>query len=392
MFLRVIILLLLLSITLEFYLSKHILRDKSRAIKTLYFTALGVCIIPYSVILILGQFVEHSSPTASLISSVALTLFLINFLWKTPLALALLLSSRGRHTWLRKAAFIFSIVATLVIFYGSLWERHQLRTTHLTLHYKGLPEGADGLRIVQISDLHIGYLKSHKRLLERTAQRVMSLQPDLVVDCGDMVNVKYTELDSATMATLSQISAPLGVYTVLGNHDRGDYITDTVSLPRAEHLAKLIESQRSMGWQNITDQTVTLPIGGDTLYLTAINYPASLHKGDHGAGESEDYTHHFAHLPEGAFNIILAHTPVMWGDITAATHAELTLSGHVHAMQLRLPIGPRGWSPAAFVYSHWSGLYEKEGQRLFVSDGIGGGVPFRVGAKPQIVVITLKKV
>ena len=146
-----------------------------------------------------------------------------------------------------------------------------------------------------------------------------------------------------------------------------------------------------MGWQNITDQTVTLLIGGDTLYLTAIDYPASTKKGSHGAAVTEDYTHHFDSLPMEGFNIVLAHTPTMWESILAATQAELTLSGHVHAMQLRLPLGPRGWSPAAIVYKHWSGLYQKDGCRLFVSDGIGGGVPFRIGARPQIVVITLKK-
>ena len=390
MFLKVVTLLFIITFGIEYYPLRTLFAARSRATRSLYYTLSALCVIPYLALLLAAKWIENESAALSAFSATALILFLTNFLWKFPLALVLLCGPKCQR-WARKVAFSLSLIATLLMAYGALWERHSLRTTHLTLHYDNLPEGADGLKIVQISDLHIGYSRASHRLLERVRAEVMSHKAHLVVDCGDMVNAKYTELDSAAMATLGRITAPLGVYTVLGNHDRGDYIADTLTLPRQEHRTLLIERQQQMGWHNLTDSTAILPVGGDTLYLTAIDYPASTKKGSHGAAVTEDYTHHFDSLPTEGFNIVLAHTPTMWESILAATQAELTLSGHVHAMQLRLPLGPRGWSPAAIVYKHWSGLYQKDGCRLFVSDGIGGGVPFRIGARPQIVVITLKK-
>lgn len=387
MFLRIIIILIILSVTMEIFLHKRHTRNLGKACRALYYAFTVVSLLPYILFQILGSRIDLGTIIAPGITSAAFLLFASNLIWKAPLALSLLISKGQKHT----AATIFSLLATLLLLYGALWERHQLRTTHLTLHYDNLPAEADGIRIVQISDLHIGNHPSRYKLLERLQREIAEIDADLIIDCGDMVNIKSSELDSVAMTILSRITAPLGQYTVMGNHDRGDYIIDTVALPRQEHRTQLIELQSKMGWQNITDSTVIIPFGSEAIYLTAINYPASLEVGAHGAGDREDYSHHFDALPRDAFNIVVAHTPVMWPDILEATPAELTLSGHVHAMQLRLPIGPRGWSPAALVYKHWSGLYAEGSSRLFVSDGVGSGIPIRIGVKPQIVVITLKK-
>lgn len=387
MFLKIIIATLILSVAIEFYLRHSLLKGRTKWFRVAYYILTALCILPYATLLLISQYVELSGEFFTSLRAILLILFLVNTFWKIPLAIALPFGTK----WPQTAATILSTLATVLILYGTLWERYQIRTTEHTLYYENLPEGADGLRIVQIGDIHIGNRHSRYEMLTKMQQRVMDLKGDLVVDCGDMVDIKHTELDSTAMAILSRITAPLGVYTVTGNHDRGDYITDTIALPREVHRAELLCKQHQMGWHNISDSTATLLVGGDTLHLTAINYPASLIKGEHGKGQGEDYTPLFDHLPKDAFNIVVAHTPAMWEDILAATQAELTLSGHVHAMQLRLPIGPRGWSPASFVYKYWSGLYQKGNNHLIVTDGIGGGVPFRIGAKPQIVVITLKK-
>jgi predicted MPP superfamily phosphohydrolase len=193
------------------------------------------------------------------------------------------------------------------------------------------------------------------------------------------------------MNILDDVSAPLGVYTTTGNHDNGSYILDTLSLPADESHRLLMEKQAAMGWQNITDRHVAIPLGGDTIYLSGIDYPASLRKGSHGVKPTEEYTDFFATLPTEAFNIVISHTPTAWNNILAATSAELTLSGHVHSMQMRLPIGHRGWSPAALFYDHWSGLYWHNGCALHITDGIGSTPKVRIGVRPQIVVITLRK-
>ena len=206
-----------------------------------------------------------------------------------------------------------------------------------------------------------------------------------------MTSARYAELDTTAMKILSRVKAPLGVYTAMGNHDNGIYISDTLTLPRAENIRLLRERQEAMGWRNITDTTVALGVGGDTLYLTAIDYPAQIKKGRHGVAIDDDYSSHFASLPREAFNIVIAHTPSVWDNILTACNAELTLSGHVHAMQLKFPFGKRGWSPSALVYKHWSGLYWNDNCALHITDGVGSSMPIRVGVKPEIVVITLKK-
>lgn len=390
MFLTVIILLILLYLVAERYIFRTLFLARTRKQRAIYLSLSALGLLPYCIITIIGRLTPLTSPTMAVIGTISLVLLIGSILCKIPFALGLWCSRRGRR-WPIVAAKTFSAIAILLLLYGTLWERHQLRTTEITLYYDNLPEEADGLRIVQVGDIHIGHLPSRHKLLSKMVGEINRLQPDIVIDCGDMINARYTELDSATMELLGQVKAPLGVYTLFGNHDRGDYLSGNENITPEENTLYLRERQSAMGWQNITDSTAILRLGTDSLFLTAIDYPHDLGVGTHGVGTKEDYSPHFEGQPEGAFNIVVAHTPSVWSNILAACDAELTLSGHVHAMQLRLPIGPRGWSPAALVYEHWSGLYTKGKNHLFITDGIGGGLPFRIGTKPQVVLITLRR-
>lgn len=384
--------LLVLWALCEVFIYKIHIRELSRRSKVFYYTLTAICSLPYLAIFVVGRIVDLFSPITSTVSSIGVVLILINITWKILHTLGVIIAGLTHKRWAITASIVLAIATTATILYGHLWERHQVRITHREIAFDNLPDGADGLKIVQIGDLHIGLTPNKHRILERVAEEIEHLAPDVVIDCGDMINTRYTEVDSLSAEILSRISAPLGIYTVLGNHDRGDYIRDTLTLPREENRRLLRKCQSAMGWHNITDTTVVLPIGGDTLLLTAIEYPDNIKRGSHGVSANEDYTPHFEGLPTEAFNIVIAHTPTMWEDILAATDAELTLSGHVHSMQLKLPIGERGWSPAALVYKHWSGLYRDGNRALNITDGVGGSLPVRVGVKPEIVVITLKKV
>lgn len=390
MFLAAIILLITLYFVAEKYIFRTLMLARTRKQRVIYhsFSALGL--LPYCIITIIGRLTPLTSSTSSVVGSISFVLLIVNILCKLPFALGLWGSNRMGRKWPLVAAKTFSALAILLLLYGTLWERHQLRTTEITIHYENLPTEADGLRIVQIGDIHIGHSPLRHKVMRKMVSEINSLQPDIVIDCGDMINARYTELDSATMELLGKIKAPYGVYTIIGNHDRGDYLSGNEEITSEENIRLLCERQEAMGWQNITDTTTIIKIGSDSIFLTGIGYPKDLGVGSHGVGTDEDYTPRFERQPDGAFNVIVAHTPSVWSNILAACDAELTLSGHVHAMQIRIPIGPRGWSPAALVYKHWSGLYKEGQNRLFVTDGIGGALPFRVGAKPQIVVITLR--
>lgn len=391
MFLIIIATILTLCIIAEYIIFQRHIKHQSKGLRTTYYTLTGICVLPYILLFIIGRIWDTFSPITTAIDGVSIILLLLNATWKILYSLGIVIDGPKKHKWGTMVATILASIITLAIFYGAFWERHQLRTTEVELAFENLPDGADGMRIVQIGDLHIGLRSRKHTLLGKMAQEIERLAPDVVIDCGDMVNSRYHEVDSLSMEILSRIKAPLGVYTTLGNHDRGDYVLDTISLPKEENVRVLMERQRAMGWRNIADSTVVLRRGGDSLYLTAIRYPDHLKKGSHGVSIDEDYTHYFSPLPTDAFNIVIAHTPVMWENILSDTDAELTLSGHVHAMQLKLPIGERGWSPSALVYDHWSGLYRKENAALNITDGIGSNIPLRIGAKPEIVVITLKK-
>lgn len=391
MFITILIFILLLTLLAEWFIYHRFLATRSRATKWLYYTLTVICTLPYLVLASAGFIWEIFSPVTSIISSTGIVLLLINAAWKTCIFVGALCSLHTSRKSPMLLSYIVAAALMATILYGYLWERHQLRTTRIEIAFDNLPESADGLRIVQIGDLHIGLSPRRHQLLERLTREIVRLQPDLVIDCGDMVNLRYEELDSLSMAILSRVSAPLGVYTVMGNHDQGIYLRDTISLPREENRRLLRERQAQMDWHNITDSTIALPIGGDSLYLTAIDYPQGLKKGSHGVSIEEDYSPHFEGVTQDAFNIVIAHTPTMWQQILAATDAELTLSGHTHSMQMKLPIGERGWSPAALVYDHWSGLYRNGNAALNITDGVGSSLPVRVGAKPEIVVITLKK-
>lgn len=391
MFVAILSTILIILTLAEWHLWRTYLHRGSALLRGIYYTLTALCTLPYLLIWIAGHIWDIFSPITTTISQIGIILLLINATLKILHTAGSLLAK-----WLSKHCILllFDLVALAIvgiILYGHLWERKQLRTTEIELNYPNLPDGADGMKIVQFGDLHIGLGRGRYAPLERVADRVREIGADVVVDCGDVVNSRHTELDSTAMHILSRIEAPLGVYTVCGNHDNGIYIRDTVALPREENIRQLMEREREMGWHNITDTTVPLVIGGDTLYLTAIDYPSQIKKGAHGVAIEDDYSHHFADLPEGAFNIVLAHTPSVWDNFLAACDAELTLSGHVHAMQLKFPFGERGWSPAAFVYKYWSGLYHNGLCALNITDGVGSSLPMRVGVKPEIVVITLRK-
>lgn len=390
MFLAVIISIIVLSIGTEWLIVHKYLKNHSQRAKRRYITLASLCIAPYSLWLVAGRIWDMFSPIAEVISNTLITLLLFNFVWKALWLAGKLSSQALSRRWPSVVTFALSLILTTLAAFGATIERTTLRTTHIELHYPNLPAEADGLRIVQIGDLHIGLSPSRHALLRKVVREVYHQRPDIVIDCGDMVNSRHTELDSLTMDILDDICAPLGVYTTTGNHDNGSYILDTLSLPAAESHRLLIEKQSAMGWQNITDRHVAIPIGSDTIYLSAIDYPASLRKGSHGTKPTEDYTDFFAPLPTEAFNIVISHTPTAWDNILAATSAELTLSGHVHSMQMRLPIGKRGWSPAALIYDRWSGLYWHNGCALHITDGIGSNPKVRIGVRPQIVVIELK--
>lgn len=292
----------------------------------------------------------------------------------------------------RRAGNIAAALIAVTLLWGATLGRTSLRVSRVEICSERLPAAFDGMRLVQISDLHLGTIVSPERELGRLADRINALRPDLVLFTGDLVNIRAAELDERMARLLQRIEAP--VYSVTGNHDVGTYIKDSLHHTIADNLRSLIDRQEAMGWHVLDNRTCYIRRGGDSISLTGLSFDPALRWLRHNrhlpaTGMDKAY----GGVPRETFNITLAHVPQLWEQITAAGYGDLTLSGHVHAMQLKIRFSGRGWSPASWLYEHWSGRYDNDdGRTLYINDGTGYvGYPMRLGARPEITLLTLKR-
>lgn len=297
-----------------------------------------------------------------------------------------------RHFGLHRTGVVVAACTAALLLWGATYGRTNLIVNEVELRSERLPASFDGLRIVQFSDTHIGTLLQPARELQRLADTINALHPDLVIFSGDLVNIRYTELDTQAMRILGGIKAPLGVISNLGNHDIGVYVKDTLELPVEVNTMRLIERQRAMGWRLPDNATEYLVRDGDTITVSGISFDAAVRKQRHDRTIHVDLTRVYEGVPKHFYNITVSHLPQLWEQVMEQGYGDLTLSGHVHAMQLSLNLGACRLSPARLLYTRWSGLHEQVGRYLYINDGIGYvGFPMRLGARPEITVITLRR-
>lgn len=294
---------------------------------------------------------------------------------------------------LRRTGIVVGVAAALFLVWGTTAGRTSFRVNRLTIRSERLPAAFEGFRIVQFSDTHIGTMTRPVRELQRLVDAVNALHPDLIVFSGDLVNIRYTELDSAAMRILSGLQAPYGVVSSIGNHDVGYYIKDSAALPAAVNLARLIERQQAMGWRVLDDASEFLVRSDDSISLSAISFDPALRQFRHAFDlPGIDLSEVYAGVPDTLCNITVSHLPQLWPNIRALGYGDLTLAGHVHSMQMKLRIGSWRFSPAQWMYRRWSGLYGDPGAYLYINDGIGCvGFPMRLGAYPEITLFTLER-
>ena len=280
-------------------------------------------------------------------------------------------------------------VLLTALLYGFIfgWRRIVVRTA--TCRSTLLPDDFDGYRIVHLSDLHIGTFLRNPAFIDSLADAVNGQHPDMVVFTGDLVNVSAIEL-LPFRKTLSAISAPDGVYSVMGNHDYcmyAQYCTHRVhgrSITVAERDRMLLQyMEDKMGWRMLMNENVVIKRGKSSIAVVGVE-----NIGKPPFKSFGNLAKALTGLPEGMFKILLSHDPTHWrSGVLNKTDIALTLSGHTHAGQVRLG----RFSPAKWAYNEWGGSYVEGNSMLHVSPGIGGTVPFRFGAWPEINVVVLKK-
>ncbi|MCB0696008.1 MAG: metallophosphoesterase [Chitinophagaceae bacterium] len=292
-----------------------------------------------------------------------------------------------RSVFLKRVALILGGTVLGGFLYG-ITNRYNYKVRRISLKFDNLPAAFKGLKIVQISDIHSGSFDDHQAV-ERGAQTVMAENPDIIFFTGDLVNNKADEIQPYT-DIFSKLSAPLGVYSTLGNHDYGDYVQWPSDEAKKENLEWLKKTHSDMGWKLMMNEHVVLERGEDKIAIVGIeNWGAKA-----GFPKYGDMKKAYAGLPEKQvpFKILLSHDPSHWDNQVQQEYPDidLTLSGHTHGMQFGIEIPGFKWSPVKYVYKNWAGLYQKGSQYLYVNRGFGFlGYPGRLGILPEITVIEL---
>ena len=274
-----------------------------------------------------------------------------------------------------------AVLTAAVQIYGSAWGWQRLQVKRQQLYLQGLPPAFDGYRVVQLSDLHLGTYGGDTAFMTRLVDSVNSLRPDLIVFTGDMVNTSAAEA-VPYVQVLRRLRARDGVLSVLGNHDYMTYQPGLSPAGQRAELQTLLRAQQLMGWQVLNNAHQAIVRQGDTLYVAGVE-----NVGKPPFPTRGNLSKALRGIPPQACTLLLSHDPWHWrhGVVGNRPQPVLTLSGHTHALQMQIG----SFSPARWLMPEWGGLYSEGTQQLYVSTGIGGSVPYRLGAWPQIELFTL---
>lgn len=279
-------------------------------------------------------------------------------------------------------ALLLPILWEMLMAYGFFFGWRHVIVRRATCVSPWLPASFNGYRVLQLSDIHIGTYLRNRRFIDKLVALVNDQHADLVVFTGDLVNVSAEEV-IPFQHVLKQVSATDGVLSIMGNHDYCEYGEDKSERNVAKNQTVLHYLEEKIGWHLLMNEHVLIHRGDDAIAIIGVENISRPPFQDYG-----DLKKAMEGLPQGMFKILLSHDPSHWRrGVLHQTDIALTLSGHTHAGQLRVG----RLSPSKVAYQEWGGKYTEDGSMLYVSTGIGGTVPFRLGAWPEINIITLQR-
>jgi predicted MPP superfamily phosphohydrolase len=293
----------------------------------------------------------------------------------------------SRRKFVSTVAVSLAAIPFVGIFYGMARGKYRFRVEHIPLEVENLPVNFHGFKVVQFSDFHAGSFTDMSEV-QRALDMIMEQKPDVIVFTGDMVNNKAKEFEPY-VEMMQQLEAPFGKYSVLGNHDYGDYVPWDSDRHKVENLDALKELERKAGFRLLLNEHEVWEIEGEQIAIVGVeNYgkPPFPQKGDLALANEG--------LDENLPRLLLSHDPSHF-DLEVKNSALpifATLSGHTHGMQFGVEIpGWIQWSPVKWRYPKWAGLYTEGNKNLYVNRGIGYiGYPGRLGIWPEITVLELK--
>jgi uncharacterized protein len=291
-----------------------------------------------------------------------------------------------RRSYLSRIGIFIAIIPFLAVIYGVAIGRFDFQVTEQEIEFESLPPAFDGFTIVHISDLHLGSFHRYKDQVRQAVEIVNRLEPDMIVFTGDLVNNFTAEADGF-VDILSKMHAPYGKFSVLGNHDYGDYYQWASDAEKARNMEDMLVVHEEMGFKLLLNQWASIVVDEDRIALIGVENWGSPPFPQYG-----DLEKAMKGTEEFPFRILLSHDPSHWdAEVHQQAAIELTLAGHTHGMQVGIENNLVRWSPSKLRYPRWGGLYEEDGQFLYVNRGLGYvAFPGRIGMPPEITVITLR--
>lgn len=293
---------------------------------------------------------------------------------------------QSRREFLRQTFVVAAALPIFLFLQGMLRTASDFQLVRQRLRLVGFPKKPGVLKVVQLSDIHTGSVLQ-PGTLRKMVDAVLAERPDLILFTGDLVNNTSEEV-LPYLSELARLSAPLGVYSVLGNHDYGDYHRWPDAATKQANLQAMYDAHAKMGWNLLLNSNVKLAeFEGQSLYLAGVeNWGALLNFKQYG-----DLQKTLHNIPENACVLLMSHDPSHWeAQILQTKRVALTFSGHTHGFQFGVEIPGFRWSPSQYVYKQWAGLYEQNGQHLYVNRGTGCiGYSGRVGIRPEITLFEL---
>lgn len=279
--------------------------------------------------------------------------------------------------------------------YGTIVTRHRIVVNNLEIASNRVPKDFHGFKILQFSDAHVGTWGSDTTFVSRLVDSINAQKPDLILFTGDIVNRQTSEL-APFLKVFKRLSATNGVYSVLGNHDYGNYIKWNNPGEQEANNILLASWESQMGWNLLNNDHRYIYHGSDSIAIIGVENwgePPFPQLGDLAAAYPT--TKSGNSLNDSVFKVLMTHNPVHWDKVvTKTSNVDLSLAGHTHAMQVMFKIGDHKWSPAALKYKRWGGLYKADKKPIYLYVNIGAGevgFPARIGAAyPEITTFTLK--
>ena len=292
-----------------------------------------------------------------------------------------------RSEFLSKAAVVAAAIPFGAMTYGIISGAHDYRIRRKTIYLPNLPRAFDGVRIGQLSDIHTGSF-FNKTAVQGGVDMMMREKPDILLFTGDLVNNEASEVNDY-ISVFNKLKAPLGIFSVTGNHDYGDYKQWPSLDAKRQNLKNLFRAHEELGFKLLLNENSFVNIDGDKIALIGIE--------NWGAGGFSKYGKldvAYEGAEEAPVKILLSHDPSHWDAQVKPLYPDIDLmfAGHTHGFQFGVELGDFKWSPSQYVYKQWAGLYQEGTQYLYVNRGFGYlGYPGRIGMPPELTIIELKK-